>query len=122
MSHDGKKLESYIFEDSVNSDVVIACFDKFSENLKCDTIVIIDNAPTHTSNSFKEKIIEWKKKGLFLKFLPAYSPELNKIEILWRFMKQKWIEFSSYSSYDLLKENICEILKLFGTKYLINFS
>ncbi|WP_431733819.1 transposase [Chondrinema litorale] len=31
----------------------------------------------------KEKLSEWREKGLYLQFIPAYSPELNKIEILW---------------------------------------
>ena len=67
-----------------NSSVVIECFDYFSKSLSKETILILDNAPTHKSKKFEEKIQEWESKGLHLKFLPPYSPELNKIEILWR--------------------------------------
>jgi len=42
-------FESFIFNGSVNSEVVVACFDKFSESLTKKTVVIIDNASTHTS-------------------------------------------------------------------------
>ena len=31
-----------------------------------------------------------------------YSPQLNLIEILWRFMKYEWIELNAYESWDSL--------------------
>ncbi|WP_431733784.1 transposase [Chondrinema litorale] len=37
----------------------------------------------HKAKIIKEKLVEWRQKGLYLQFIPAYSPELNKIEILW---------------------------------------
>lgn len=84
------QLESFMFEGSVNSDVVIACFDSFSNTIAKKTVVIIDNAPTHTSKAFNKNIEKWEDKGLFIKRLPPYSPELNLIEILWRFIKYSW--------------------------------
>lgn len=122
MSYDGSHLDSFVFDESINSSVVIACFDKYVQHLKKETVIIIDNAPTHTSGIFQRKILEWKEKGLFLKFLPPYSPELNRIEIVWKFMKYHWIELWSYSSYEMLRNNIFDILKSFGTKYQINFA
>jgi len=122
MTYNGSNLYSFVFDESINSSVVIACFDNFVQHLKKETLVIIDNAPTHTSNLFQSKIPEWEENGLFLKFLPTYSPELNRIEMVWKFMKYHWIKFWSYSSLKMLKENIFEILKSFGEKYLINFA
>lgn len=60
--------------------------DKFSSQCETDkpTIVLVDNAPIHTSNKFDEKTIEWCKKGLIVVPISKYSPELNFIEILWR--------------------------------------
>jgi len=48
------------------------------------TVVIPDNSPLHHSDEFYEKIPEWEKKGIFPKYLPPYSPELNRTEILWK--------------------------------------
>ena len=31
--------------------------------------------------------------------LPDYSPQLNLIEILWRFIKDEWIEIDAYKSW-----------------------
>jgi transposase len=54
--------------------------------------------------------------------LPAYAPELNMIEILWRFMKYEWIELWAYTSWTHMVEYVENILKKFGTEYKINFS
>jgi len=52
-------LKSYISTNTVNSDLVIACFDDFIKQLDGKhTVVILDNAPTHTSNKFQDKIEE----------------------------------------------------------------
>jgi transposase len=46
-----------------------------------------------------DKQEEWREKGLSLFFLPTYSPELNLIEILWRFIKYQWLEIDAYESW-----------------------
>ena len=78
---------SFIFEDKIDAQSVIGCFDYLSERVHKPTWVILDNAPQHTSGAFKARIPTWEKRGLFVQYLPAYSPELNSIEILWRFIK-----------------------------------
>ncbi len=120
------QFQSFVFEGSVNTSVVVACFDEFANLIDPDkkTFVIMDNAPTHTSLEFEEKIEQWKNKGLFVKFLSSYSPELNLIEILWRKIKYEWMPLSAYQSYTKLKEALFDILKNIGKeeKYVINFS
>ncbi len=81
------RFESHVFEGSVDSNVVIACFNEFSKHLNKKTVVLIDNALTHTSHAFLNNIDQWEEKNLFIQNIPAYSPELNKIEILWRKVK-----------------------------------
>lgn len=123
MSATGDELVPYCFEDSVNSDVIIACFNSFAKNLdpKKQSFVVLDNAPTHKSNAFNAMIDEWEEQGLYLYFLPPYSPELNKIEILWRFMKYQWLPFSSTESMKTLRKNLYEILSNIGGKYQVTF-
>src|SRR6266849_9368552 len=77
-------LHPFLFEQSVDTSVVIACFEAFSKTLKKKTVVVMDNASVHTSEEFEECLPQWKKQGLIIKYLPPYSPELNLIEILWR--------------------------------------
>src|SRR5947208_17180970 len=80
-------LYPFIFEQSVHTKVVIACFDELSKTLKKKTVVVMDNASVHTSEEFEECLPQWKKQGLIIKYLTTYSPELNLIEILWRNIK-----------------------------------
>ena len=67
-------LTPFCVEGSVTSDIVIGCFDLFSETITKKTVVIIDNAPIHTSQAFQKRVPIWKKKGLVLYFLPGYAP------------------------------------------------
>ena len=61
-------------------------------------------------------------RGLEIFFLPTYSPQLNIIEILWRFIKYQWLDTNAYESYSALVEAVETILKNFGTEYTINFA
>lgn len=115
-------LEVYLFERSINSDVVVACIDKFCENLEKPTVLVIDNSSIHTSNMMLEKQQEWLEKGLSLFFLPTYSPELNIIEILWRFIKYNWLGIDAYESWENLVKAVEYIFKHFGEEYIINFA
>ncbi len=62
------------------------------------------------------------KKRINNFFLPTYSPHLNKIEILWRFIKYKWLEIEAYESYSSLVKAVENILINFGSEYTINFA
>jgi transposase len=111
----------FMFNGSVNTDVVIGCFDNFSLTLEKKTFVIMDNAPVHKNKKFYSHLPEWHARGLNIKFLPPYSPELNLVEILWRKMKYEWLPFRAYMSFSKLTEWVNEILLNFGSQYVIEF-
>lgn len=115
------ELEAYTFEGSVDSTVVIHCFNQFCKTIQGPTVIVMDNASIHTSEAFQEAIPKWEKKGLSVFYLPKYSPELNLIEILWRFMKYEWIEFWAYTNFAYLIQYVEGVIKDFGNKYKINF-
>jgi DDE superfamily endonuclease len=77
-------LTSFVFEGTIDSQLISACFNEFCKTLTKPTWVVIDNAPVPTRDAFAEQRVEGKAKGLFIKYLPPYAPELNRIEILWR--------------------------------------
>ena len=116
------ELIPFTVKGRVDAMTVVACFDALSTDLKKKTFVIIDNAPVHKSKAFISRLPGWAQKGLYLKFLPSYSPELNLIEILWRKIKYEWLPFSAYLSFSKLQEALDDILKKFGSEYSINFS
>jgi transposase len=63
----------------------------FLENIKSAnndykaTIIVIDNFASHRSRLVKDKANEL---GLYLVFLPPYSPDLNPIEFIWKSIKR----------------------------------
>jgi len=103
----------YVFECSVNSEVTVACFDSFSLTLDKPTIVILDNASIHHSQRFESEIKKWEDRGLFLYYLPKYSPELNLIEILWKHIKYYWLPVVAYKCFVSLKAIVRTVFSMF---------
>jgi transposase len=59
----------------------------------------LDNAATHHSRLFRAKSVNWQEKGLFVFYLPKYSPHLNLAETLWRKAKYEWLKAADYFSF-----------------------
>lgn len=116
------ELYSYIFETKISSEIVINFLDLYVQNIKKLTVVVLDNAPIHRSKAFQKKISEWRKKKMEIFWLPTYSPQLNLIEILWRFMKYEWIETKAYACWQNLTQYVEHIIRFFGDRYVINFA
>lgn len=114
-------LVPYLIEGCVDTAVVVECFEQFSKQLKKQAYVLLDNASLHKSREFIRRIPQWVQRGLIIKYLPPYSPELNLIEILWRFIKYYWLPFSAYMSFQCLRQALEDILIRFGTDYVIDF-
>jgi transposase len=114
-------LETYVSTQSINSDVVVACIDAFFPAVDKPTVIVVDQASIHTSGVVLDKIEEWAERGITIFELPSYSPELNLIEILWRFIKYEWIEIEAYQSWETFVVSVETILREFGKKYVINF-
>ena len=83
---------------------------------------MLDNARVHTSKRFQECREAWKKRGLFIFYLPLYSPHLNLIEILWRKLKYEWLRPEDYFGEDNLFYAVTQILAAVGDNLKINFS
>ncbi|WP_051906350.1 IS630 family transposase [Methylomarinum vadi] len=90
------------------------------ERIKKPVVVILDNASIHTAKKLKPYWELLEEKGMRFYFLPPYSPELNRIEILWRKMKYQWLPFKSFTPAEL-EQAIEEISAGFGSKYQLTF-
>ena len=82
----------------------------------------LDNASVHRNRKVKELRKIWEKRGLFLFYLPPYSPELNPAEILWRILKGKWIRPIDYETTDSLFYCTNMALASVGTNLFVNYS
>jgi transposase len=114
-------LETYISDQSINSDVVIACIDAFFPAVDKPTVIVTDQASIHTSDAIFGKTEEWLERNITIFELPTYSPHLNLIEILWRFIKYEWIPLDAYKDWKTFVASVEKILREFGENYVINF-
>lgn len=85
-------------------------------------VIVLDNGPIHRCQLVYDQLAEWEEQDVYLFFLPAYSPHLNPIEILWRMMKYRWLTKVNYLSWGHLKKAIFAIIKAFGQEYHIDFT
>lgn len=115
------QLQSYVSLQSITSEVVIDCIDDFFPNVDKLTVIVVDQASIHTSDFIQNQLEEWQQRQIQIFHLPSYSPELNLIEILWRFIKYEWIEVSAYKCWQSLVDYVEKILREFGENYVINF-
>jgi transposase len=115
-------LTPFITEGTIDTEVVISCFEAFSKQIRRATVVVIDNASAHTSKRFQECCARWEERGLFLYYLPPHCPELNLIEILWRMIKYRWLPLSAYQDFPSLLEKVQEVLVHVGSRYTIDFA
>jgi len=105
---------------SVNGLWFFAFLMSLIERIKKPMVVILDNASIHTAKKLQPYWDLLKEKGMRFYFLPAYSPELNRIEILWKKMKYEWLPFKTFTTTEL-EQAIDKIGDGFSSKYQLTF-
>ncbi|MDR0540754.1 MAG: transposase [Dysgonamonadaceae bacterium] len=85
---------------AINSDRIIEYLDGLSLRIKKKTVLVLGNARIHRARKVMSHRKLWENRGLFIFFLPPYSPHLNLAERLWRILKGKWIKPQDYISKD----------------------
>lgn len=96
-------------------------FEDFSFKIRKETFVVLDNAPIHQAKIIQERLPFWQNRGLFIFFLPKYSPHLNLAETLWRIMKGQWIDPEDYLDKDTLFYAVNRCMANVGKELKINF-
>ncbi|MEY4978695.1 MAG: hypothetical protein RLZZ352_965 [Pseudomonadota bacterium] len=119
---DGRVISAKLWR-SMNSELFVGFLgllrDQVATPAKPMTI-ILDNASIHHAKKIEPVVAMLKKQGINLYFLPAYSPELNRIETLWRLMKYVWMEVKVRTA-EVLETEVSHILDHFGSTYKMNF-
>jgi transposase len=107
---------------NINADFVIEILDAISLSLKKLTVVVLDNAKVHTAKKVKKLLNLWQQRGLYIFYLPPYSPQLNIIERFWKELKEGWIKPQDYQSADTLFYTVDRICANVGKTLNMNFS
>ena len=106
---------------ALTADLFVLAVNEFAEQLTAPTVLVLDNASIHTAHLVRERHAAWASAGLTLLFLPPYSPELNKIEVLGHRCKHCWVRPEDYQTDQTLLERIEHVLIKIGQKYTVTF-
>jgi len=77
-------------------------------------VIVLDNARYQHCKLVEELA---KELGITLQFLPSYSPNLNLIERLWKFVKKKCLYNVYYETFDEFTSGINDCLSRVETDY-----
>ena len=120
-SRDNRSWTS-LSEENITSKFVIDELDRFSMQIKRLTVVVLDNARIHHTKELEKRASEWQNRGLYIFYLPRYSPHLNIAETVWRKLKYEWLAPGDYQTKEQLRYRAKQALASFGTILKINFS
>jgi transposase len=101
----------------VNQETFCALLDKIASayaDTELPITLLLDNARYQKCQSVFDKA---KALGIELLYLPAYSPNLNLIERLWRFVKKQVLYSNHYDKFATFKESIDGCLRDLGTRF-----
>ena len=109
-------------EKTIDAAFVVEQLERFSFSLERLTVVVLDNARIHMGKKMGERIGAWQQRGLFVFYLPTYSPHLNIAETVWRKLKYEWLSAEDYESKVHLQYAVSLALSAFGKSLKIRFS
>ncbi len=119
------RASQLIFEmtsERITSEFVVSQIEKLLETITKPTVIVLDNAPANRNRKMRERIPYWEARGLYVFYLPVYSPHLNIAEILWRKLKYEWLSPADYLDWENLKYQVRLGLSNVGSLLKINFS
>lgn len=108
-----RKLLEYRMVDGRCTSQVLECYLDSLADQTCSerpTVVVLDNAGSHTARRIKSQIERWAAKGLRLYYLPPYCPHLNLVERWWKDLKGFMMPRRYYDSLAQLKEALFSAL------------
>ncbi len=90
---------------SVNTEAMNVFLAELSQEYSSDKLALImDGAGWHKSSDLKVP------ENIKIFFLPPYSPELNPVERLWLYIKQRILSNKIYQTIDDLENALCEFI------------
>jgi transposase len=99
-------LDALPFERTLTADDLIAYLKGRLPPAAVPRVVVLDNASLHVSQVTKAARPGLAAEGIYLYYLPAYSPELNEIEPVFKQVKHHEIPTRSHTSKAELRESV----------------
>ncbi len=101
-------------EDKLNSESYKTFLRKVLLSTQKKVIIIHDGSRYHTSKATRDFVASQSRLTLFR--LPAYSPDFNPIEGLWKSIKKTATHLMYFPTFDDLKKSVINALDQFETK------
>jgi hypothetical protein len=98
----------------VSSDTMVELLATIAATVTGPTTLVLDNARYQHCAQVKD---EAKRLGIDLMFLPSYSPNLNRIERLWKFTTKKALRGKHYKDFEPFQYAMNDRLAGVETKY-----
>lgn len=83
-------------------------------------VIVLDNASIHRAGAIQGALELLKKQGVKFAFLSPYSPELNRIEVMWRMMKHRWLAVKRRTEEEL-ERAVEHVFEHFGGQFRMEF-
>jgi putative transposase len=106
-------LGAETFERTLKSDDLLAYLGRLP-GAAVPRVVVMDNASLHISKVVKAQRPALARAGIYLYYLPPYSPELNEIEPLFKQVKHHEIPKRSHKSKEELRESVDQGFAAYG--------
>lgn len=106
---------------SINAEFILEKFDMLSLSVHQPTYIVLDNASVHRAKIIEQRTQVWQSRGLYLFFLPPYSPHLNIAETMWRHLKGGWLRAEDYLDNESLAYALNRCMANIGRNLKINF-
>jgi hypothetical protein len=116
---DGSVMHSHYWCSST-AEIFLGFVGELAKTVTKPLVILIDNASIHRARAIQPALKMLEKKGITLKFLPPYSPELNRIEKLWWLMKHRWMALARRTKAEL-EQAVDHILTNFGAEFKMKF-
>lgn len=91
-------LDAVPFERALTSDDLLSYLRDRLPTADVSRVVVLDNAGIHTSKVVKAARTGLAKQGIYLYYLPPYSPELNRIEPVFKQVKHHEMPTRSFTT------------------------
>ena len=111
LNHRNRRVHSLIFNGCDSNTFIYylkSLLDGYNGEKKI--ALILDNASSHKSKLVKQ-FVESVNNRLELIYLPAYSPDLNPVEWVWKDIRYKVTHNIYFDSLEILEEHIINYLK-----------
>jgi transposase len=92
------ELDAAAFERTITSEDLLAYLRGRLPSAEVPRVVVLDNGSLHVSTVVKAARTGLAKLGIYLYFLPSYSPELNRIETVFKQLKHHEMPVRSFTT------------------------